>query len=60
MKKTNLLLPLAIGAGLMTFGMIYNHLTGNYVWATLQAKILIGYGIVAYLAIKISKRKVVR
>jgi len=59
-NKTNPLLALAIGAGLMTFGVIYNYHNGDYVWATLQAKILIGYGIVAYLVIKNGKRKVVR
>ena len=46
MKKTNPLL--AIGAGLMAFGVTYNYRNGDYVWATLQAKILIGYLIVLY------------
>ena len=59
-NKTNPLLALAIGAGLMTFGVIYNYNNGDYVWASLQGKILIGYGIVAYLVIKNGKRKVVR
>jgi len=58
MKKTNLFL--ALGAGLMTFGVIYNYHNGDYTWTTLQAKILIGFGIVGYLAIRNSKRKFVR
>ena len=48
MRKTNLFI--AIGAGLMTFGATYNYLIGNYAWASLQAKILIGLVIIAYLA----------
>ena len=55
MKKTNLFL--AIGAVLMAFGIAYNYLNGDYAWVSIQAKILIGFGIVAYLAIKSSKRK---
>ena len=60
MKKTNISPLLAIGAGLMTFGATYNYLTGDYVWALLQAKILIGYGIVTYLVVKSGKRKVIQ
>jgi len=55
MKKTNLVL--AIGAGLMTFGTTYNYLTGNYAWASIQAKILVGLGIVLFLSIRNNKRK---
>jgi len=53
MKKTNLFL--VIGAGLMTFGATYNYLTGNYVWASIQVKILIGLGIVLFLSIRNKK-----
>jgi len=55
MKKTNLFL--VIGAGLMTFGATYNYFTGNYVWASIQAKILVGLGIVLFLSIRNNKRK---
>lgn len=50
-------LLLAIGAGLMTFGMLYNYQNGNYAWALLQGKLLIGYFIVLYLKNKVLKRK---
>lgn len=60
MKKTNINTLLAIGAGLMTFGTTYNYITGDYVWALLQAKILIGYVVVAYLVVKSNKRRAMR
>jgi len=53
MRKTNLFI--AIGAGLMTFGATYNYLTGNYAWASIQAKILVGLGIVLFLSIRNNK-----
>jgi len=55
MKKTNPLL--AIGAGLMTFGMIYNYRNGDYAWASIQFKLLIGYFIVLCLWVRNAKNK---
>ena len=55
MKKTNLFL--AIRAGLMTFGTTCNYLTGDYSWASIQAKILVGFGVVFFLSIRNNNRK---
>ena len=47
MKKTDLFL--AFGAGLMTFCSLFNYLNGDYVWALIQFKIVLGFGVVAFL-----------
>jgi len=47
MKKIDLFI--SFGAGLMTFGSIFNYFTGDYAWALIQFKIALGFGVVTFL-----------
>jgi len=55
MKKIDLFLT--FGAGLMTFGFIFNYLNGDYAWALIQFKIALGIGVVAFLRNRNIKNK---
>jgi len=55
MKKIDLFI--SFGAGLMTFGSIFNYLTCDYAWALIQIKITLGIGVVAFLRNRNIKNK---